>query len=144
MSELELNKKLVVAIQKGDFNAVKECIEQGADVNTFEIGDKLFNPLYGCIVMKQPKIFAYLVSKGANVTEKIGDKKHSLLYYACTQDNPNIFIIANILENGGVYDISYAPKGEMSPKDIAKATNNIFLTQSFERAISKTIKSNKR
>lgn len=138
MDKIELNKKLIVALDNKDMDAIKECVEQGADVNTFEIDGKKYNPLYCCIITENAKALDYLIKNGADVTEKLGNRKQSLLFCACAQENPSIFMIAKILENGGTQDVHYAPEGARSPMDLAKEANNQYLVQTFNRAIRNT------
>ena len=142
MNKQELNKLLVVSIAKNDLDTLKLCVEHGADVNTFEIEDKLYNPLYCCLVAKNARAFDYLAKHGADVTQRLGNKELSLLYCCCKEENINIGILGLILQYGGVVDISYAPKGCQSPKDIVKSTNNVVIKDYFDRAINKTIATN--
>ena len=131
---MELNKKLLLAIYENDFEGVKECVEQGADVNTFEIDGKQYNPLYCCIKTQNVEIFDYLVEQGADVTEKLGSKKQSLLFCACNDPKLKLKIVLTIVNNGGHVDINYAPEGGKSPMEVVKE-NTPELTQYFERAL---------
>lgn len=134
MDKVELNKQLIVAINNNDLDAVRECVEQGADVNTFEINGKKYNPLYCCIKTQNVSIFDYLVEQGADVTEKLGERKQSLLFCACHNPEYKLKIVLTIINNGGHVDINYAPKGGKSPMEIVKE-NTPEITQYFERAL---------
>ena len=137
MDKVELNKQLIVAIYKHDHDALKECVEKGADVNTFEIDGKEYNPLYCCIITQDTKAFEYLTRNGADVTEKIGHRKQSLLFCACHSQDLKISIVQCILENGGIQDINYAPEGGRSPMEVAKVENPL-LAKTFERVLKST------
>ena len=134
MEQVELNRELLVAIHNNDLDRVKECVANGANVNTFEIAGKKYNPLYCCIQTQNVNILEYLIEQGADVTEKIGNIKQSLLFCACSNPEFKFSIMLAILNNGGYKDINYAPVGGRSPMELVKETMPD-IVQYFERAL---------
>ena len=143
MEQVELNKELIVAIHNNDLDRVKECVENGANVNTFEIGGKTYNPLYACMIAKNSSIFEYLVDNGADVRERLGTRKQSLLFCACTMKDIPWNIIVTILLKGGLEDVHYTPEGGSSPMEYAIEIDSIPLKSLFNRLLAKS-NSNKR
>ena len=132
------NKNLINGIKEKNFETVKDSIKNGASLNG-NIGDKFLTPLLLCLKNPDVKIFKYMVSKGADVNERIGYldaeewDKISLLQYAVDIKEMPIDIIETIIENGGYRDINYAPKGTKSPAEIAIENNSVLLLENFKK-----------
>lgn len=123
MNKDSLNEKMMEAIEKQDMNVLKMAIEYGADVNCI-IG-KGYTPLLLSVVTNNVEAFKYLVSKGADVKQRIGDKKQSLLYYACTNNQINLDLIKVILKESGVEELKYRPLNGSGIRDVLASNKEL-------------------
>ena len=85
-----LNNKLFEAIKASDFNAVKECIKSGADVN-LQIQESGLTPLVLAVCNANYNIAEYLIKHGANVNVKINTEMPTLEFAGVT---PIMFAIS--------------------------------------------------
>lgn len=137
MTKKELYEKFIFAIRDNELETVKECIKKGVNVNQcFDLNGS--TPIYLCLKKsKDPRMFQLLVKSGADVSKRYGSgkewEKFSLLHYALSFGDVPKEIVKIILENGGDRDISYAPKGNLSPLEKTLNEENEDLLKLFSK-----------
>jgi ankyrin repeat protein len=68
---MNINEKFIVACENGNLSVVRECIEQGADIHTWNNGAILRAVHYGHLEIAADnghlKVIKYLIENGANI-----------------------------------------------------------------------------
>lgn len=99
----ELTCKLKEAIRDGHINAVREALEQGADLNT-PYNKYGTTPLIGAILNNHPDIALLLIDKGANVND---EGKATLLTQAII--HKQMGVVRRLVEKGAPIRDGYEP-----------------------------------
>lgn len=110
----EWDVKLFKAIERGEIEAVKECLKNGANVNTKNNRND-FSPLLLSIFHCQFETAKYLIDNGADVTAN-DDKGTTPLHWACCIEGYNIehYELAKLLIEKGA-DVNAENRFEETP-----------------------------
>ena len=92
-----LTDKLFEAIEKNDLKSLKELIQSGADLNSFNKEDK--TPLMHASDLGLAEVVQLLIESGADVNKSTDFGKTALSYALCGQSR-NLKTVQTLVENG--------------------------------------------
>ncbi len=108
LSNVNLNRSLIIAISKGDFLRVKKLVESGANVNYAYHKGK--SALHWAATSGNPKIVAYLIYKGAKIDSTDINGSTPLQLSALGKDLDTVKLL---VQNGA--DVEHKDKNGWTP-----------------------------
>ena len=118
LSKEALNKKLFEGVLSGDFNAVKEALEQGAEVNAAQAS---FTPLHQAALRGHKEIVRLLLAQaGIDINATNNSGATALMFAASGGDKE---IVELLLVQGGI-DITRKNENGQTAYDYAVAADN--------------------
>ncbi|MDN5247643.1 MAG: ankyrin repeat domain-containing protein [Wolbachia endosymbiont of Tyrophagus putrescentiae] len=86
-----LNQKLIDSCEKGNLEAVRNAIKEGADINHY---DKYgLTPLYYSVFFKHYEIVEFLLKSGANIYAPSGISGYNTLHLAAQEGSKRMLIL---------------------------------------------------